>query len=268
MSLSVSSADTKTFFNLLPRDAPRAYHFRHDEWVHPLARRTGPPIGFAHRGGRSDRRENTLDAFELALSAGATGLESDAWLSADGEVVLHHDGFTGPLWRRRALSGQRRADLPAHVPTLGELYGRCGTGYELSLDVKDPAAIDRILAVSGAWEATGRVWLCHHDGDLLARWGKLSDDARLVQSTRRSRIAGGIETHAEALRGGGVDVLNLPCHEWTTDAVAAAHAGGVWAFGWDAQRAADIRMLLDMGVDGVYSDHVTRMMAEVARTPI
>ena len=45
---------------------------------------TRPCIGFAHRGASADARENTLEAFRLALELGATGLESDVWLTADG----------------------------------------------------------------------------------------------------------------------------------------------------------------------------------------
>ena len=48
-------------------------------------------ITFAHRGGRADLPENTLPAFRRALELGARGLETDARLSADGEVVLVHD---------------------------------------------------------------------------------------------------------------------------------------------------------------------------------
>ena len=50
-----------------------------------------PPITFAHRGARTLEPENTLAAFRRALADGAGALESDAWLSADGEVVLIHD---------------------------------------------------------------------------------------------------------------------------------------------------------------------------------
>ena len=42
------------------------------------------PILFAHRGASGYRPENTLAAFALALEQGATGIESDTWLSADG----------------------------------------------------------------------------------------------------------------------------------------------------------------------------------------
>ncbi|MDQ1372669.1 MAG: glycerophosphoryl diester phosphodiesterase, partial [Actinomycetota bacterium] len=55
----------------------------------PLLR---PPIGFAHRGARAHAPENTLEAFQLALKLGATGLESDVWLTHDGVPVLDHDG--------------------------------------------------------------------------------------------------------------------------------------------------------------------------------
>src|SRR5215210_1650844 len=92
-----------------------------------------PPIGFAHRGARAHAPENTLEAFALALRLGATGLESDVWLTADGEAVLDHDGVVGGL-RKRRIASIDRADLPGHIPTLAELFEECGTDFELSLD--------------------------------------------------------------------------------------------------------------------------------------
>ena len=41
-----------------------------------------------------------VEAFLLALRLGATGLESDVWLTADGEAVLDHDGAVGSLRKR------------------------------------------------------------------------------------------------------------------------------------------------------------------------
>ena len=55
------------------------------------ARPTIMVITFAHRGARLEEPENTIAAFERALRAGVTGLETDVWLSADGEVVCAHD---------------------------------------------------------------------------------------------------------------------------------------------------------------------------------
>src|SRR5438552_11219396 len=44
-----------------------------------------------HRGARGLRPENTLPSFEAALDAGATSLETDVHLTADGVPVLYHD---------------------------------------------------------------------------------------------------------------------------------------------------------------------------------
>ncbi|MBJ7427293.1 MAG: hypothetical protein JHD22_10160, partial [Ilumatobacteraceae bacterium] len=50
-------------------------------------------ITFAHRGARAHLPENTIEAFELALRLGASGLESDTWITRDGIAVLDHDGI-------------------------------------------------------------------------------------------------------------------------------------------------------------------------------
>src|SRR4051812_767169 len=109
-----------------------------------------PPIGFAHRGARAHAPENTLEAFRLALRLGATGLETDAWLTADGEVVLDHDGLARGGLRRTPISRVDRGDLPGHIPTLAELYDAMGgiAAVPLSIDVKDPAAAPAVVEVA------------------------------------------------------------------------------------------------------------------------
>src|SRR5215210_5461246 len=118
--------------------------------MEPLRR---PPIAFAHRGARAHSPENTLEAFRLALKLGATGLESDVWLTADGIPVLDHDGTVrrsrqSGMVRRRRIADLPRAALPPHIPTLADLYEACGVDVPLSLDVKDPAAAPVAIAVA------------------------------------------------------------------------------------------------------------------------
>jgi glycerophosphoryl diester phosphodiesterase len=253
--------------NRQPGDAPAPQGGIRDHG--PVQRQPGSPgrprrpIGFAHRGARSERRENTIEAFTRALELGATGLESDAWITADAEVVLDHDGVTGTWWHRRAFSGQSRAELPAHVPTLADLYRACGDDFELSLDVKDPAAFGRILSVAAAAGVPGRLWLCHADAQLLAGWRAGAGEARLVQSTRLDRIPEGLAARARELRAAGIDALNLHRRDWTAERVSVVRHVGLAAFAWDAQSRADIDRLLRFGVDGVYSDHVEVLMTAI-----
>lgn len=223
---------------------------------------TVPPITFAHRGARAQAPENTLEAFRLALRLGATGVESDVWITADGQAVLDHDGVVGSRLRRRRIADVDRSALPAHVPTLDELYADCGTGMQLSLDVKDPAAFDRVIAVARAAGegALERLWLCHPDWKLVATWRVACADVRLVDSTRVGRIREGVERRAATLADKGIDALNLHRLDWTGGMTTLVHRFGVRAFGWDAQIERVLGELVDMGIDGLYSDHVDRMV--------
>jgi len=227
-----------------------------------------PPIGFAHRGARAHAPENTLEAFTLALRLGATGLESDVWLTADGEAVLDHDGVVGGRVRKRPIAEVARAELPAHVPTLAELYDTCGTGYELSLDVKDPAAADQVVAVAreAGGDAPARLWLCHHDWELVASWRAPFPDVRLVDSTLLRRMKLGPERRAAQLSAAGIDAVNLHRSDWSAGLVALFHRFERHAFGWDAQLERHLEELLETGIDAVYSDHVDRMV-EAIGTP-
>jgi glycerophosphoryl diester phosphodiesterase len=206
--------------------------------------------------------ENTLEAFTLAQRLGATGLESDVWLTADGEPVLDHDGLVGGRVRRRPIAALTRARLPAHIPTLDDLYATCGTGIDVSLDVKDPAAFDPVVAVARAAgdDALSRLWLCHPRWEQVVEWRARDDEVRLVNSTRLDRIKEGAERRAATLAAKGIDAVNLHHLDWTGGLTTLFHRFGVLAFGWDAQTPRVLSELLDAGIDAVYSDHVDRMV--------
>jgi glycerophosphoryl diester phosphodiesterase len=226
-----------------------------------------PPIAFAHRGARAHAPENTVEAFELALRLGATGIESDAWLTADGQAVLDHDGLVGGRLRRRAISEVARADLPDHIPELAELYARCGTGFELSLDLKDAAVAAAVVtaAEQAGDGAVGRLWLCHPRLDTLTEWRARWPEIHLVHSTTLRHLEGTSERHAAMLADLGIDVVNLHHTEWSGGLIALYHRFERLAFGWDVQFDHLMDELFDAGIDGLFSDHVDRLMDAMAK---
>ena len=222
------------------------------------------PIAFAHRGGRADAPENTLGAFRRALALGATGLESDARLAADGEVVLVHGPIIRTGLRRikvRALPSARLAELG--VPRLSDLYTEVGSDFELSLDLKEPDLAGRIVASARAAGALDRLWLCARDPADLAAARRADPDVRLVHSMGRRAYGDALERHASTLAKQGIAALNLRESEWSLGLVTLAHRFGLLAFAWDAQEYRRMRAVLEMGVDAIYSDHVERMVAAV-----
>ena len=226
-----------------------------------------PPIGFAHRGARAHAPENTMEAFALALRLGATGLETDAWVTADGVAVLDHDGRVGRRPRRRPIATVERSELPEEVPAARDLVPLLDGDVQLSVDVKDPAAARPLVDALAHDDPTrlSRVWLCHDDHDLLLSWRELAPQVRLVDSTRLKALGQGPERHAAQLRERGIDAVNLHHSDWTGGLVAVYHRFGVRAWGWDAQHARILDGLLDAGIDAVFSDHTDRMVEALAR---
>ena len=226
-----------------------------------------PPITFAHRGARTEAPENTLAAFRRALEQGARGLETDAWLSGDGEVVLVHDRVIRRGLRRRKVDATSADDLARlDVPRLADVYTELGATFELSIDVKDRAAADPIaqLARAAADGAPGQLWLCHPSVGFLTDLRERLADVKLVHSRRRRHIHAPMERHASDLAERGIDAMNLHYTEWSAGLVALFHRFGVHAFAWDVQEVRHLRAMLRMNVDAVYCDRVDRMVTTVA----
>jgi glycerophosphoryl diester phosphodiesterase len=221
-------------------------------------------ITFAHRGARLLEPENTIPAFRAALDQGASGLETDVWLSADGEVVCAHDPVVARGLRRRRISSSTADELVAYgIPRLADVYRELGSAYECSVDVKGADAAVGLVEVARAHDALDRLWVCSPDVALLC---SLRDEKRvkLVHSERRSAIGTPLERHAFDLASAGIDAMNLHHTEWSAGLVSLFHRFEVKAFAWDAQEVRHLRAVLAMGIDAVYCDRPDRMVATVS----
>jgi glycerophosphoryl diester phosphodiesterase len=189
----------------------------------------------------ADAPENSLEAFALALSRGARGLESDVWLDQSGQPVLHH----GPPHK------EKRPPL-----SLATLFAECGTDFDLSLDMKGPGTAARTVEV--AHEAgfdVSRLWLCGGSG-ASAAWRAYDPHVRLVTDLRwRDAVlhpAPVVAMLAEQM----VDAVNLRHGRWTSRLVRVVHEAGLLAFAWDVNTRWMKRYVVALGVDAIYSDHV------------
>jgi glycerophosphoryl diester phosphodiesterase len=198
----------------------------------------------------ADAPENTLTAFTKALARGATGLESDVWLSPSGEPVLHH----GP------------PQLEREVPlSLAGLFQACGTSFDLSLDLKGPGTASHTIDVARAHGFDlSRLWLCGGSGSSVA-WRVHDPGVRLVTDMRwRDALLRSRQTIA-GLAADGIDAVNLRHGRWTRRLVGQVHEAGLLAFGWDVQTRLGMRHALRVGLDGVYSDHPGLLVDRLAR---
>ena len=126
------------------------------------------PSIFAHRGASSVRFENTMKAFELAVSQGADGIEIDVQVSEDGVLFVIHDLVLSRLAGiRRSISsmtgvevkrirvGRKYTRLFAghRIPTLIEVVSFCQSNHlALNVELKEsiserPEYIKQILDI-------------------------------------------------------------------------------------------------------------------------
>jgi glycerophosphoryl diester phosphodiesterase len=221
------------------------------------------PILFAHRGASAHAKENTLDAFRLALKLGATGLETDCWVTKDLQVVLDHGGLVKSpkpfRFRKTKIANLQVDELGKEIPKFAELLELSSPITPLSVDVRDSSAmalIDELVYETNTKQA---IYICHPDIELLTSWKKDFPLFKYVNSIRLAKIYEGPERRCANLAKNGIDVLNMHHTDWNGGLVALAHRFNVAAFSWDLQHTEQLCSALLMGVDAVYSDWPDRM---------
>lgn len=216
-------------------------------------------IGFAHRGGAVRRdQQNTLAAFSRSRNLGATGIESDVALTADGVPVLVHPGILTRLGR--PVSRLRRDQLPATVPSLEEVYRECGPHMDVALDMTAPSAADKVVAIAREHGDPARLWLTYWRVDVLASWRHRYPDVRLVFPTLLLRPSTAAR-RTSTLRSAGVDAVNLYHRTCTPSRAAIVHRAGMLLFGWGARSGPAAARTLRNGADGVFCDDTAGMVA-------
>ncbi|WP_353953244.1 glycerophosphodiester phosphodiesterase family protein [Knoellia sp. S7-12] len=242
------------------------------------------PIGMAHRGGAAYGPnvglENTMGAFRRAVAMGYRYLETDVHATSDGELVAFHDTH---LDRVTDLEGaiidlpyaavrEARINGTEAVPLLTELLEEFPT-VRLNVDIKANSALTPTVDTIRRHGAIDRVCVA-------------SFSERRVRAARRAlghslaTAAGPVGTGALRYAPGRLSrwlntpapVLQIPVlHRLrgrqvtlvTPQLVSVAHRLGkqvhVWFHPWSDESADEMHRLLDLGVDGLVTDHIATL---------
>ncbi|HEX9031295.1 MAG TPA: glycerophosphodiester phosphodiesterase [Streptosporangiaceae bacterium] len=231
------------------------------------------PAAFAHRGGASHFPENSMRAFEHAVSLGYAYLETDAHATADGVLVAFHDKTLD----RVTDSCGAIAGLPASevakariggtdpIPLLEDLLG-AWPDIRFNIDVKDaPAArpLADLLRRTAAWD---RVCITSFSAARLRATRRLLDrpvcmaTSPVGAAALRSGVPGPLLAPAFASRW--VRCAQLPIGLATAPLIGRAHEAGLVVHVWTVNDKDLMASLLDLGVDGIMTDQ-TELLREV-----
>ena len=222
------------------------------------------PITFAAGGASVHEPAHTIEAFEKARRLGATGLHSTVWLTQDDVPVLLERSAVGRRPFRRDIRTMTADALPPQVLLLRDLYAAIGAGVDISLEVSVPHAFSAVMETARRYQqdsgtrVVDKLWLNHSDWHALARWRESDQEVRLVDKSRRLQMIDGPERRAAQLADAGIDTVNMHYGDWTGGLVVLFRRFGVRSFGWDAQHKRMVDELVNMDIDGIYSEHFER----------
>jgi glycerophosphoryl diester phosphodiesterase len=233
-------------------------------------------VAIAHRGGSALRPENTLLAFDHAVSLGVDGLECDVQLSRDGEVVVIHDPTvhrtTDGLGAVKDLTADELARLDAAaqfgayrgqgvaIPTLRSVLKRYAE-MPLVVEIKsDQAAVaDRVLQVIREADAEDRVIIAGFSHIVLAHVRRVAPHIHTSGSRPEVQAALVRSWLWMKPRLSGYRVLQVPFRfrgrqVLTRAYVRAARRAGIPVHSWIVDLPEDLRAMIDWGVTGLISD--------------
>ncbi|MDG4800877.1 glycerophosphodiester phosphodiesterase [Micromonospora sp. WMMD980] len=228
------------------------------------------PLAFAHRGGAADGDENTVAAFARAVALGYRYVETDVHATADGVPVVFHD----PTLRRVTGEPGRIADLrwadlasvrvggAAVVPRLDEVLA-AWPAVRFNIDVKADGGAEPTVAAVGRAGAADRVLLASFSDARLTRLRALAGPTVAtslgMRGVARLRMA---SLHGRALRlppsvvAAQVPVSYGPIPVVDRRLIAYCHRIGLQVHVWTIDEPTQMHHLLDLGVDGIMTDHV------------
>ncbi len=207
-----------------------------------LAREAGRVHVCGHRGYSLRYPENTLPAFEAARAWGATTVEIDVVLTADGEPIVLHDltldrttdghGYAADLdlERIRNLDAASRSDprfAQTRVPTLAEAIDWAqredmGLVLEIKESERPDAAVDRVAALIEATGAADRIIVISFDHVVLKRAIERHPGLRTeaITHARHADIVG-------VLRACGASSVSIELEMFHPDDAKALHDAGL-----------------------------------------
>jgi glycerophosphoryl diester phosphodiesterase len=230
------------------------------------------PLIFAHRGACRVAPENTLPAFQAALDLGADGVELDVQYSSDGKLVVIHnptlDETTDGTGRVTAHSFEELRVLDAgarfdprfagtRIPSLDEVLALLRSKLLVNIELKalDPATfglgVDVVAAVR-AHDMTDQVVLSSFN-PLALRKAKQAGPEIECALLLAPDLPGWMRRELTR-RFSRADGLHPEFPMVDTAYLARARKLGLPVRVWTVNEEADMRRMIELGVDAIITD--------------
>lgn len=232
-------------------------------------------LNIAHRGASGYCPENTIAAFQRSMELGATAIETDVQMTADGHLVLIHDESlkrtTGSPMLVKDITLDRLRELDAgswfdpafkeeRVPTLEELFEFVKPySVQVNLELKNgvvlyPGLEEAVIACTRRFGMSDQVIISSFNHYSLVYCKQLAPEMR----TGILYMEGLYEPWDYAARI-GASALHAYHYAVIPEWVAQAEERGIAYHPFTVNDPAHMRRLLDAGVSGIITDYPDRL---------
>jgi glycerophosphoryl diester phosphodiesterase len=245
-----------------------------------------PILVHGHRGARGLRPENTLPAFEYAISQGVDALELDMAVTKDNVLVVSHDPLlhppvcSGPVpeavihqltlaqvkeWdcgKVRNPAYPRQQIIPGtRMPTLDEVFALAPKGKFL-FNIETKIFADRPELTPSPEEFVRLVLVEIRKHHLESRVILQSFDFRTLHAMKLAApeiplsalYMGAPKDFTAIAKEAGAGIVSPDFHLVTPEQVRAAHAAGLQVVPWTPDTPADWDRMVAAQVDAIISD--------------
>ncbi|HYN80409.1 MAG TPA: glycerophosphodiester phosphodiesterase [Gemmatimonadaceae bacterium] len=260
-------------------------------------------IVIAHRGASAVAPEHTTAAYDRAVQLGADYIELDVQRTKDGVLVVLHDatldrtarGMSADCTGRvaeKTIAQVERCDagtwfnstyptlarpefVGLRVPRVADILARYAGSTRLYIETKDPesypgieadlVAVFRQNGISPGTSALPRVFLQSFSRASLLRFKALDPTFPLIQLVSPTPPAAIIDqlSDVRAYAAG----IGVGKQDATPALIQAAHAACLLVHPYTVNDEQEMLSLLEMGVDGIFTDRPDQLRDVVARAP-
>jgi glycerophosphoryl diester phosphodiesterase len=207
-------------------------------------------------------------AFEAAIKLGYQYLETDVHVTSDGVLVAFHDDDLSPVSDRQGLIAELPYSKVCQARVQGEpiplLVDVLNTwpNARINLDAKHDACISGLVEAVRKANAYDRVCLGSFYDKRTNRLRRMTDGRVCTWMGRRQIFRLRLSTAHDRIPGRFMPCAQVPVHKGRLPVVDqrfvdGAHARGVVVQVWTINDRAEMETLLNLGVDGLFSDEIT-----------
>lgn len=236
------------------------------------------PVCIAHRGFSGIAPENTLIAFQKAIELNPDGFELDVHLSKNGELIVIHDNavdrttngkgkvteltlaelkqLDAGSWFDKKYAGER-------IPTLAEALELAKNKIDVMVELKAVGTPEKAVPLIEQFGMVDQVVIFSFSSDLLKiakrinpnlsmlhlLWVKPEEKETFPPNTLITRT---LSAHA--------NLIGMNWNGVTPQLVKIAHKRGLGIRVYTVDEEYDMRAMIEMGVDGIISNRIDRLL--------